>query len=80
MPASDPIVVVGAARTPLGGFLGELKDISAPALGAVAIRAALERAGLDGGRIDEALMGCVLPAMLMSTSPLKRIASICGSA
>ena len=62
MPASDPIVVVGAARTPLGGFLGELKDISAPALGAVAIRAALERAGLDGGRIDEALMGCVLPA------------------
>ena len=64
MPASDPIVVVGAARTPIGGFLGELKDASAPALGAAAIRAALARAGLDGGAVDEALMGCVLAAGL----------------
>ena len=50
MPASDPIVVVGAARTPIGGFLGELKDASAPALGAAAIRAALARAGLTARR------------------------------
>ena len=77
MPASDPIVVVGAARTPLGGFLGELKDISAPALGAVAIRAALERAGLDGGRIDEALMGCVLPAGL-GQAPARQAALAAG--
>jgi acetyl-CoA C-acetyltransferase len=77
LPASDPIVVVGAARTPLGGFLGELKDISAPALGAVAIRAALERAGLDGGRIDEALMGCVLPAGL-GQAPARQAALAAG--
>ena len=44
MTASDPIVIVGAARTPLGGFLGDLKDLSAAALGATAIRAAVERA------------------------------------
>ena len=64
MPASDPIVVVGAARTPIGGFLGELKDAFAPALGAAAIRAALARARLDGGAVDETLMGCVLAAGL----------------
>jgi acetyl-CoA C-acetyltransferase len=64
MPVSDPVVVVGAARTPIGGFLGELKDISAPALGAAAIRAALARAGLDGQAVDETLMGCVLAADL----------------
>ena len=64
MPAPDPIVIVGAARTPMGGFLGDLKDVSAPALGATAIRAALQRAGLRGEDVDEALMGCVLPAGL----------------
>ncbi len=62
MSTSDPIVIVGAARTPMGGFLGELKDVSAPQLGATAIRAALSRAGLRGEDVDEALMGCVLPA------------------
>ena len=46
----DAIVIVGAARTPMGGFLGDLKDVAAPALGARAIEAALERAGLDGRR------------------------------
>jgi len=60
----DPIVIVGAARTPMGGFLGDLKDFAAPALGAAAIRAALSRARLAADSIDEILMGCVLPAGL----------------
>ena len=64
MAASDPIVVVGAARTPLGGFQGDLKAVAAPALGAVAIRAALARAGVPAAEVDEVLMGCVLPAGL----------------
>jgi acetyl-CoA C-acetyltransferase len=59
---ADPIVIVAAARTPLGRFLGELGGLSAPALGAHVIRAALERARLAPERVDEALMGCVLPA------------------
>ncbi len=58
----DPIVIVGAARTPMGGFLGDLRDVAAPALGARAIAAALERAGLKGEDADETVMGCVLPA------------------
>ncbi|MEM8790364.1 MAG: acetyl-CoA C-acyltransferase [Pseudomonadota bacterium] len=58
----DPIVIVGAARTPMGGFQGELSDATAPELGAVAIRAALDRAGVEAGEVDELLMGCVLPA------------------
>ena len=62
--SSDPIVIVGAARTPMGGFQGDLKDVSAPALGAVAIEAALDRAGVDKTEVDEVVMGCVLPAGL----------------
>jgi acetyl-CoA C-acetyltransferase len=62
MSASDPIVIVGAARTPMGGFLGELKDLTAPALGSRAISAAVERAGIAATSVDEVLMGCVLPA------------------
>src|SRR5947209_8731957 len=60
----DPIVVVGSSRTPMGGFQGELKDVSAPALGAAAIKAAVDRAGLVVGddKIDEVIVGCVLPA------------------
>ena len=58
----DPIVIVGAARTPMGGFLGDLKDVAAPQLGACAIRASLTRAGLSPQGVDEVLMGCVLPA------------------
>lgn len=65
MPVSkDPIVIVSAARTPLGGFQGALKGVDAPELGAVAIKGALERSGLAAEDIDEALMGCVLPAGL----------------
>jgi acetyl-CoA C-acetyltransferase len=77
MPASDPVVVVGAARTPIGGFLGDLKDASAPALGAAAIRAALVRAGLEGDAIDETLMGCVLAAGL-GQAPARQAALAAG--
>ena len=62
MTTSDAVVIVGAARTPMGGFLGDLKDVSAPALGARAISAAVERAGIAADSVDEILMGCVLPA------------------
>src|SRR2546423_12524661 len=60
--ASDPVVVVSAARTPLGRFMGELTPISAHKLGSHVIGAALERAKLAPERIDEVFMGCVLPA------------------
>ncbi|MGD9953284.1 MAG: acetyl-CoA C-acetyltransferase, partial [Burkholderiales bacterium] len=56
------IVIVSAARTPMGGFQGELKGFAAPELGAAAIRAALERAKLKPEDIEEVIMGCVLPA------------------
>jgi len=59
---NDPIVIVGAARTPMGAFQGELKEFAAAELGAVAIRAAVERAGIKGEDVEEVIMGCVLPA------------------
>ncbi|HMA87188.1 MAG TPA: acetyl-CoA C-acetyltransferase [Burkholderiales bacterium] len=59
---SDPIVIVSAARTPMGGFQGELKGFAAPELGAAAIRAAVERAKLAPEAVGEVIMGCVLPA------------------
>jgi len=59
---SDPIVIVGAARTPMGGFQGELGAATASHLGGVAIRAALERAGVGPDDVDEVLMGNVLGA------------------
>ncbi len=58
----DPIVIVAAARTPMGGFQGELKSFAAPELGAAAIRAAVERAKLKPEDVQEVIMGCVLPA------------------
>ena len=58
----DPIVIVGSARTPMGGFQGELKDATAPMLGAAAIRAALERGGVRPEAVEETVFGCVLPA------------------
>lgn len=58
----DPIVIVSAARTPIGGLLGELSGLAGWELGAVAIRAAIERAGLPGSAIDEVLLGCCLMA------------------
>ena len=61
---SDPIVIVSAARTPMGGFQGDFAGLSAPELGAVAIRGAVERAGISPDEVQEVIMGCVLPAGL----------------
>ncbi|SDI16657.1 acetyl-CoA C-acyltransferase [Pseudomonas panipatensis] len=59
---NDPIVIVSAARTPMGGFLGDFKDTSAASLGAAAVRAAVERARLNPYALDDAVLGCVLSA------------------
>ena len=64
MTASDPIVILSYARTPMGAMQGALADASATDLGATAVRAAVERAGIDGGDVDRIYMGCVLPAGL----------------
>ena len=62
MSASDPIVIAGASRTPMGGFQGELSALTASELGGYAIKAALEGAGVPREKVDEVLMGNVLPA------------------
>jgi acetyl-CoA C-acetyltransferase len=62
MATAHDVVLVSAARTPVGSFQGALAPMTAPQLGAVAIREALQRAGVDGGDVAEVLMGCVLPA------------------
>jgi acetyl-CoA C-acetyltransferase len=58
----DPVVIVGMARTAIGGFQGALASLSAPQLGSAAVRAAVARAGLGPGDVSEVHMGCVLPA------------------
>ncbi len=60
----EPIVIVGAARTPMGGFQGLLSPLTAPQLGAAAVSAALGRSNIAGADVDEVIMGCVLPAGL----------------
>src|SRR6476620_9081863 len=77
MGTADRIVIAGAARTPLGSFQGKLKGFSAPSLGAVAIAAALKRAGLDATAPDEVIMGCVLPAGL-GQAPARQAAIAAG--
>jgi acetyl-CoA C-acetyltransferase len=91
--SEDPIVIVGAARTALGGFQGGLKAKTAPQLGAVAIAAALERAQLTGEDVSEVFMGCVLPAgvgqaparqaalgaKLPQSVPCTTVSKVCGS-
>lgn len=62
MQNNDPIVITGMARTPMGGFQGDFSALSAPELGAAAIRAAVERSGLTANDIDDVIMGCVLAA------------------
>ena len=62
--ANDPVVIVSAARTPMGGFQGDFKGLTAPQLGAAAIRAAVERAGVAPDGVEEVLFGCVLSAGL----------------
>ncbi len=59
---SNPVVIVGYARTPMGGFQGDFSSVTASELGGVAIREGLSRAGVDGGDVSDVLMGCVLPA------------------
>ncbi|MBK5007533.1 acetyl-CoA C-acyltransferase [Pseudomonas sp. S60] len=59
---NDPVVIVSAARTPMGGLQGDFKSLTAAQLGSVAIRGAVERAGLDAASVDQVLFGCVLPA------------------
>ena len=61
-PGQDPIVVVGLARTPIGGFQGVFAPLTAPQLGSAAIEAAIARAGIAPDEVAEVLMGCVLPA------------------
>lgn len=74
---SDPIVIVGAARTPQGRFLGDLSTVSSPTLGAHVIRAALDRSGVLPQQIDEVFMGCVLPAGL-GQAPARQAARMAG--
>lgn len=62
--AADPIVILSYARTPMGSMQGALSDVSATDLGATAVKAAVERAGVSGDSIDRIYMGCVLPAGL----------------
>lgn len=91
--ANDPVVIVSAARTPMGSFQGGFSSLSAPTLGSYAIKAAIQRASIDPGLIEEVLMGCVLPAgqgqaptrqaALLSDLPLSAgcttISKVCGS-
>ena len=90
---NDPIVIVSAARTPMGTFQGAFSSLAAPTLGSVAIKAAVERSGLDASLVEEVLMGCVLPAgmgqaptrqaALLANLPLTAgcttISKVCGS-
>ncbi len=87
------IFITGAARTPMGGFQGELSGLTGPQLGAAAIRAAVARAGAKAEEVDEAYMGCVLPAGvgqaparqasihggLPNTVPCTTVNKVCGS-
>ncbi|PZN97591.1 MAG: acetyl-CoA C-acetyltransferase [Alphaproteobacteria bacterium] len=61
---ADPVVITGFARTPMGGFQGALAGVSATQLGSVAVKAAVERSGVDAAKVGQIFMGCVLPAGL----------------
>lgn len=74
---TDPIVIAGMARTPMGGLLGSLSDVRATQLGATAVRAAVTRAGVDPAMIEQILMGCVLPAGL-GQAPARQAAILGG--
>ncbi|MFS1522560.1 acetyl-CoA C-acyltransferase [Microbulbifer sp. 2304DJ12-6] len=90
---SDPVVIAGIARTPMGTMQGSLSALSAPQLGAVAIRAALDDAGMAPTDVDEVLMGCVLPAGvgqaparqaslgagISDSTPCTTVNKVCGS-
>jgi len=74
---SKEVVIVSAVRTPIGAFGGALKDISATRLGAIAIKGALDRAGVNAGQVQEVLMGCVLQANL-GQAPARQAAKGAG--
>jgi acetyl-CoA C-acetyltransferase len=71
------VVIAGGARTPIGAFQGQLAGVTAPALGQVAVRAALERAGVSADAVQEVLMGCVLPAGI-GQAPARQAALAAG--
>jgi acetyl-CoA C-acetyltransferase len=73
----DPVVIVAAKRTPLGGFQGSLSPVSATDLSAAATRAAIDASLLDAGDLDEVLLGCVLPAGL-GQAPARQAALAAG--
>ncbi|MBT3707182.1 MAG: acetyl-CoA C-acyltransferase [Proteobacteria bacterium] len=89
----DPIVITGAARTPIGSFQGVLSDVSATNLGATAIAAAIDRSAIEPESVEEVIMGCVLPAGLRQaparqaalggglplSTPCTTINKMCGS-
>jgi len=91
---SDPVVILSARRTPVGAFQGAFAGVSAPQLGAVAIKAALSDSGLDASQVDEVIMGCVLSAGigqaparqaavaagLPMSAPATTVNKMCGSA
>ncbi len=74
---NNNIVIVSGARTPMGGLQGALSPLSAPELGAIALRATIERAGIAPEDIDEIMMGCVLPAGLKQ-GPARQAARLAG--
>ena len=61
------VVIVGAKRTAIGSMLGQFTGVPTPTLGATAMAAALEDAGLDVANVDEVIMGCVLPCLLYTS-------------
>ncbi len=75
--SQDSVVIVSAARTPMGGMMGSLSEVRAPDLCATAIKAAVERAGISSSDIDEVIMGCVLPAGL-GQAPARQAARAAG--
>ncbi|MBP0578218.1 acetyl-CoA C-acyltransferase [Labrys sp. LIt4] len=77
MSTSDPVVIVSATRTPLGRFQGDLSSLPSPALGAHVVKEALARAKLAADRVDEVLLGCVLPAGL-GQAPARQAARHAG--
>ena len=77
MTTADPVVILSYARTPMGGLQGALADLSATDLGATAVKAAVARAGVEGGDIERIYMGCVLPAGL-GQAPARQVAIKAG--
>lgn len=74
---SDPVVICSFARTPMGGFQGALSGVKATELGAAAVKAAVERAGVPAEKVDQIYMGCVLPAGL-GQAPARQAAISAG--